>query len=72
MATSGRSSSAKYSAPTASASVGPPRLPSDDALAPFRKEVADSGMTDDELLNFFEGVREEVYQQKHGRPGKAP
>jgi hypothetical protein len=49
----------------------PARLPSDEALAPFRKEVAESGMTDDELLEFFEGVREEVYQEKHGRPGKA-
>jgi hypothetical protein len=54
---------------------GPPacphRLASDEALAPFRKEVAESGMTDDELLEFFEGVREEIYQEKHGRPGNA-
>jgi hypothetical protein len=51
--------------------AAPPRLPSDDALAPFRKEVADSGMTDDELLKLFEEAREEVYQEKHGGPGKA-
>jgi hypothetical protein len=45
-------------------------LPSDDALAPFRRDVAESGMTDEELLEFFEEVREEVYLQKHGRPSK--
>jgi hypothetical protein len=52
-------------------SEAPPRLPSDEALTPFRKEIAESGMTDDELLKFFEEVREEVYQEKQGRPGKA-
>jgi hypothetical protein len=46
-------------------------LPSDEALAPFRREVAESGMTDEELRTFFEDVREEVYQEKHGRPHKA-
>jgi hypothetical protein len=50
----------------------PAPLPSDEALAPFRKEFAESGMTDDELLKFFEEVREEVYQEKQGRPGKVP
>jgi hypothetical protein len=50
----------------------PARLPSDEALAPFRKEVAESGMTDDELLEFFEGVREEVYGEKHNQPSQAP
>jgi hypothetical protein len=50
----------------------PARLPSDQALAPFRKEVTESGMTDAELLKYFEVVREEVYQEKHGRPGQAP
>jgi hypothetical protein len=28
-------------------------------------------MTDDELGDFFEEVREEVWQEKHGRPSKA-
>lgn len=46
-------------------------LPSDEALAPFRREVAESGMTDEELRDFFEEVREEVYREKHGRPSKA-
>ncbi len=43
----------------------PLMFPSDKALAPFRKEIAESGMTDDKLLKFFEEVREEVYQEKH-------
>jgi len=38
------------------------------ALAPFRREVEQSGMTDDELGDFFEEVREEVWREKHGRP----
>ena len=42
----------------------------DLALAPFRRQVQESGMTDDELGDFFEGVREEVWQEKHGRPSK--
>jgi predicted transcriptional regulator len=42
----------------------------DQALAPFRRQVEASGMTDDELGDFFEEVREEVWQEKHGRPSK--
>jgi hypothetical protein len=42
----------------------------DQALAPFRRQVEESGMTDDELGDFFEDVREEVWQEKHGRPSK--
>jgi hypothetical protein len=42
----------------------------DEALAPFRRQVEESGMTDDELGDFFEGVREEVWHEKHGRPGE--
>lgn len=49
----------------------PASLPSDEALASFRQEVAQSGITDPELLAFFEEVREEVYHEKHGRPGQA-
>ena len=40
----------------------------DEALGPFRRQVEASGMTDDELDNFFEGAREEVWQEKQG-PG---
>lgn len=42
----------------------------EQALAPFRRQVEESGMTDDELGDFFEGVREEVWQEKHGQPSK--
>ena len=44
----------------------------DQALAPFRRQVEESGMTDDELGDFFEEVREEVWREKHGRPGEVP
>ena len=43
----------------------------DEALAPFRSQVAGSGISDDELGSFFEEVRDEVWQEKHGRPSKA-
>jgi hypothetical protein len=42
----------------------------DQALAPFRRQVEESGMTDDELAEFFEEVREDAWQEKHGRPSK--
>jgi hypothetical protein len=38
----------------------------DEILAPFRLSVAESGMTDEELNEFFQDVREEVWQEKHG------
>jgi hypothetical protein len=38
----------------------------DDILAPFRRQVAESGMTDAELDAFFEGVREEVWREHQG------
>jgi hypothetical protein len=43
----------------------------DEALAPFRRQVARSGISDDELGSFFEEVREEVWQEKHGGPSEA-
>lgn len=42
----------------------------DEALAPFRRQVEESGMTEDELGDFFEEIREEVWQEKHRRPGQ--
>jgi hypothetical protein len=42
----------------------------EQALAPFRRQVEESGVTDDELGDFFEEVREDVWQEKHGRPRK--
>jgi hypothetical protein len=47
-------------------------LPSDGSLAAFRRQVAETGMSDEELLTLFEALREEVYEEKHGRPGKTP
>jgi hypothetical protein len=55
--------------PSPETSVLRPSLPSDDALAPFRREVVASGMSDEELLRFFADVREEIYRDKRGRPG---
>jgi hypothetical protein len=42
----------------------------DEVLAPFRRQVEESGMSDDELGAFFEEVREEVWQAKQERPSK--
>ena len=39
-----------------------PRI--DTTLAPFRKQVAESGMTEDELNEFFQEIREEVWQEQ--------
>ncbi len=36
----------------------------DEILAPFRREVAESGITDDELDALVEEAREEIYQEK--------
>jgi hypothetical protein len=36
----------------------------EEILAPFRQQVEASGMTDVELEQFFEGVRNEVWQEK--------
>lgn len=38
-----------------------------ELLAPFRKQVAESGMTEDELDDLFEEAREEVYQEAQAR-----
>lgn len=41
-----------------------------EALAPFRRQVEESGISEDELDVFFEEVREEVWQEKPGGPSK--
>jgi predicted nucleic acid-binding protein/ribosomal protein S21 len=41
----------------------------DEALAPFRRQVEESGMSDEELRRFFEEVREEVRQEKQAGAG---
>jgi putative addiction module component (TIGR02574 family) len=36
----------------------------DEALAPFRRQVEESGLSDDDLGDFFEEVRDEVWGEK--------
>lgn len=42
-----------------------------EALTPFRRQIEESGMSDEDLDAFFEDVREEVWHEKHGK-GAAP
>jgi len=44
---------------------GPQRI--DELLAPVRKQVAESGISDDELDALIEEVREEVWQEKQSQ-----
>lgn len=37
-----------------------------EILAPFRQDVAESGMTEAQLDEFFQGVRQEVWDEQHG------
>jgi hypothetical protein len=46
------------------ASPAVPGAALDEVLAPFRREVEESGMTDDELRDFFTEVRDEVRSEK--------
>ena len=39
----------------------------DEILAPVRKGFQASGMSEDEILEFFEEVREEVWQEKQNQ-----
>ena len=39
----------------------------DEILAPVRKGFRESGTSEDEILEFFEEVREEVWQEKRNR-----
>ena len=41
-----------------------PRESLDSILAPFRREVAESGMSDDEFDEFVQEIRDEVYQEQ--------
>jgi len=38
-----------------------------EILAPMQKGFQESGMSEDEILEFFEEVREEVWQEKQNR-----
>ncbi|MBL8864214.1 MAG: hypothetical protein KF873_00620 [Gemmataceae bacterium] len=37
----------------------------DEVLAPFRQEVAESGMTEEEFGDFIQEIREEIWKEKH-------
>lgn len=43
---------------------GEPTL--DEILAPFRRQVVESGLSGDELTALFEEAREEAYREKKG------
>jgi plasmid stability protein len=53
--------------------AGCPAPALEQVLAPFRKEVEESGLTDDELRQFFTEVRDEVRAEKRdtSAPGRA-
>ena len=39
----------------------------DELLAPFRKQVGDSGMTDNQLDDFYEGLRDKVWDEHQAK-----
>jgi hypothetical protein len=45
--------------------VGAPTV--DELLAPARKQIADSGMSDAEFDHFFDDLREKVWREKGSR-----
>jgi replication fork clamp-binding protein CrfC len=38
----------------------------DEILSPFRRQVAQSGMSDDKIDEFYEGLRDEAWRQRQG------
>jgi predicted DNA-binding protein len=38
----------------------------DEILAPFRKQVVQRGMSDQEMDEFYEGLRDEAWQERQG------
>jgi len=42
----------------------------DAIFAPVRRDFEQSGMTDDDLGALVEEVREDIWQERHGRPSK--
>ncbi len=61
---SGRDS-AKYVEDLVAKEVSSPSL--DEILAPFRRQVEESGITDEELDNLFTEARKEVFKAKKER-----
>jgi hypothetical protein len=51
--------------------TGRPGMTLDQVLAPFRKEVEESGMTDDELKEFFTEARDEVRSERRAKKSQA-
>lgn len=41
----------------------------DEVCRPFAEAVSAAGVGDDEFDDFFKNAREEVWQEKQGRPG---
>ena len=41
----------------------------DSMLAPVRLQIADSGISKDDLDEFLDGVRDEIWQERHGSGG---
>jgi hypothetical protein len=42
----------------------------DAILAPVRRDFEQRGMTDEDLAALVEEVREDIWQERHGRPSK--
>ena len=43
----------------------------EELLAPFRKQVNESGMSDDELDKFYEDLRDKVWEEKQTKRSKS-
>jgi hypothetical protein len=39
----------------------------DEILAPFRKQVAESGISDEQLDGFYDDLRNEAWKERQGR-----
>lgn len=47
-----------------------PPAGADEAIAPFRRQVEECGLSDGDLGDFFEEVQDEVWREKHERPSQ--
>jgi len=43
----------------------------DELLAPFRKQVEESGMNDQQLDSFYDGLRGKVWEEQHSKRNKS-
>jgi hypothetical protein len=60
---------ASYAARLIQESLSAPSV--DELLAPFRKQVEESGITDDQLDQLGEVLRDEVWQEHEARKAKS-